>query len=88
MWRSSKTVSAWNSWKSLEGFKTWGRSRQWEILVVTRLGMAMVEIMGIVQLVAIGPFEEVCGAKTVLIIEKVYYHIVTHQSEKLDNDEY
>lgn len=55
---------------------------------MTRLGMAMVEIMGIVQLVAIGPFEEVCGAKTVLIIEKVYYHIVTHQSEKLDNDEY
>ena len=55
---------------------------------MTRLGMTRVEIMRIVQWVATGPFEAVCGATAVLIIGKVYYYIVAHQGEKLDSSEY
>ena len=43
--------------------------------------------MGNVQLVAIGPFEAVCGVKYAVVVGKVFY-IVTHQGEKWKNNEY
>ena len=73
--------------KSFEGLKTWWWSRQWEILVVSILGVMRVETMRIVQWVAIGRFEVVCIGKSVAVIGRVCY-IVTHQSEKLNNNEY
>ena len=63
--------------KSFEGLKTWGWSRQWEILVVIRLGLTRAEILGIVQWVTIVPCEAVCGAKDDVVRGKVCY-IVTH----------
>ena len=63
--------------KLFEGLKTWEENKQLEILVMTRLGVTRVETMGIMQWVAIGPFEVVCVAKNAVVIGRMCY-IMTH----------